>query len=88
MRFKSGKGKMIMTDFNGASPDKKPAARYVVTTPESANEEVDFDVTSKRLAADIKAYFDKGFHELEITRLDTNPVSYRVIPMIAAQQQQ
>jgi hypothetical protein len=89
IRLKSSRpDSTFLSDFNGKAPKPVPVARYMVTTPEEPKEEVAFDVTSKRLAADIKAHFDKGFQELEITRLDTNPVSYRVIPMIAVQQQQ
>jgi hypothetical protein len=65
-----------------------PVARYVVTTPEEPKEQQDFDVKSKRLAGDIRAYYEKGFTELEITRLNTNPVSYRLIPMTAREKQQ
>jgi hypothetical protein len=89
IRFKSGRpDSTFPSDFKGKAPKPVPVARFLVTTPQEPKEEVAFDVTSKRLAADIKAYYDKGFAELEITRLDTNPVSYRVIPMIARQQQQ
>lgn len=89
VRFKSGKPyKDDMTDFKGKSrKGKVPVYSFAVTTPEEPNEEIDFDVTSKRLGSDIKAYYEKGFAELEITKLGTNPVSYRVIPMVARQQQ-
>jgi hypothetical protein len=29
-----------MADFNGTAPEKKPAARYFVTTPDNPTEEV------------------------------------------------
>jgi hypothetical protein len=88
MRFKSGEpDELIMTDFGGKLSEKVPSARYLVTTPQEPNEAQAFDVTSKRLARDIKAYFERGFTELEITRQNTNPVSYRVIPVVARQQQ-
>jgi hypothetical protein len=89
IRLKSGRPyKSRMDDFGGKAANKVPVYTYAVTTPDKPNEEQDFDVTSKRLGADILAYYEKGFVELEITRLDTNLVSYRVIPMIARQQQQ
>jgi hypothetical protein len=88
IRLKSGRPeRKRMDNFKGKAPKPVPVYTYPVTTPDKPGEEEDFDVTSKRLARDIQAYFDKGFAELEITRLDTNPVSYRVIPMIARQQQ-
>jgi hypothetical protein len=88
IRFKSGKpNEMMMTDFGGKSAEKKPVARYLVTTPEEPNEEKSFEVTSKRLAGDIQALYEKGFAELEITKLETNPVSYRTVPFIVRQQQ-
>ena len=88
IRFKSGKpNEMLLSDFNGKLANPVPVARYMVTTPEESKEEQALDVTSKRLAADIQAYYGKGFTELEITRLDTNPVSYRIVPVVAREQQ-
>lgn len=68
--------------------EKVPAARYMVTTPEEPNKQQVLDITSKRLARDIQAYYERGFTELEITKLGTNPVSYRVIPNVAREAQQ
>lgn len=89
MRFKSGKpNEMIPTDFGGKLAEKVPAARYIVTTSEEPNKEQVLDITSKRLARDIQAYYERGFTELEITKLGTNPVSYRVIPNVTRERQQ
>src|SRR5215212_1594093 len=55
IRFKSDRpDSMIMSDFNGKSAEKKPVARYMVTTPEEPDKQVAFDVTAKRLASEIK----------------------------------
>jgi len=89
LRFKSGRPERSrMDDFKGKAPKPVPVYTYVVTTHDKPNEEKDFDVTSKRLAQQIQMYYDKGFPELEITRQDTNPVSYLVVPNLAGQQQQ
>lgn len=89
LRFKSGRpNEMIMTDFGGKVSEKKPAARYMVSTTSEPNEQVAFDVTSKRLAAEIQYYCDKGFNELEITKRNTSPISYRVVPLMARERQQ
>jgi hypothetical protein len=60
LRFKSGKpNEMLLTDFGGKLSEKKPAARYMVTTPKEPNEQAAFDVTSKRLASEIQYYCDR-----------------------------
>jgi hypothetical protein len=88
LRFKSDKpNEMLMSDFGGKLKEKKPIARYMVTTPEESKEEQVFDVTAKRLASEIQFYYGRGDKELEITKLNTSPVSYRVIPMIARERQ-
>jgi hypothetical protein len=88
--FKSARPyKKDTSDFNGKSKKGKiPVYTYAVTVPEEPNVEYDFDITSKRLGADIVAYYEKGFTELEITKLSTNPTSYRVIPLMARERQQ
>lgn len=88
VRFKSGKpDEMLMSNFGGKLKEPKPVARYLVSTLDEPKEQKALDITSKRLAGDIQAYFVKGFAELEITRIDGNPVSYRVIPNLARERQ-
>jgi hypothetical protein len=43
-------------------------AVYMVTTPAEPDIEKEWTVTSKRLALQIKSYFERGFRELEITK--------------------
>jgi len=78
---------MLVSDFGGKSAEK-PVARYMVTTPEEPNKPVAFDVTAKSLACDIQLYYDKGFAELEITKKNSSPIKYLVVPVIARQKQQ
>jgi hypothetical protein len=87
LHFKSGKGEMSYTDMGGKLDEKIPVAKFVVTTPEEPNNEQEFDVTSKRLAATINANYERGFANLEITKQNTTPVSYLVIPAAAREAQ-
>jgi hypothetical protein len=66
IRFKSGRpDEMLMTDFKGKLEQPVPVARYLVTTLEEPSEQLRFDVTSKRLASDINAYFVKDSQSLK-----------------------
>ena len=57
IRFPSGRPySSKMSDFNGTVNPPKAVFTYKVTTPDAPNEQKDFDVTSKRLARDIKFY--------------------------------
>jgi hypothetical protein len=88
MHFRNTKGEYDFTDFNGKLDEPVPVVRHMVTTPEMPNEEQEFTVTSKRLATTIQAHLDRGIMDLEITRLNTNPVSYQVIGAMAQEKQQ
>ena len=56
------------------------------TEPDIGKEE--WTVTSKRLALQIKSYFERSFRELEITKHgEKEKTYYNIVPIIQQQQQ-
>jgi hypothetical protein len=63
-------------------------AVYMVRTPAEPDIEKEWTVTSKRLALQIKSYFERGFRELEITKNgEKEKTYYNIVPNIQQQQQ-
>ena len=86
LRFKSGlPSEMRKKEFGKGPVD---IAVYMVTTPAEPEIEKEWTVTSKRLALQIKSYFERGFRELEMTKHGQKEKTYyNIVPNIQQQQQ-
>ena len=86
LRFKSGlPSEMRKKDFGKGPVD---IAVYMVTTSAEPDIGKEWTVTPKRLALQIKSYFERGFRELEITKHgEKEKTYYNIVPTIQQQQQ-